>query len=140
MEADIKEFERSEKNVADKKDKKPKGLEYQRAKDREPVRGIFKFYEVPGGSVSFTFHKYKGDPYERFDLVDGQQYTIPLGVAKHLNSNCAYPIHGHMLDDNGKPSMNIKERVHRMGFQSLEFIDIEDLPMPGKSIITVQHI
>lgn len=147
MEDHIQENQYSEKSSKPKdlttnrsKSEKPKGLEYQRDRDREMVRGIFHFYEVPGGSMSFVFHKYKGDPVERYDLVDGQQYSIPLGVAKHLNGNCHYPIHGHMTDEHGKPSMRVNEKVHRTGFQSLEFIDIVDLPQPGKSIITVQHL
>jgi hypothetical protein len=135
MEMDIKDTAPvKEKSV------KPKGLEYQRAQDREIVRGIFHYYEVPGGCMSFVFHKYKGDPVERYDLLDGHQYSLPLGVAKHLNGNCNYPIHGYMTDEHGKPSMRVNEKVHRTGFQSLEFIDIADLPQPGKSIINVQHL
>jgi len=115
-------------------------LKYQHDKDREMVKGIFKFYEVPGGSMSFIFKVYKQDPVERFDLVDGQVYTIPLGVARHLNKNGWYPVHVHTVDEVGKPSMRIGQKVRRFGFQSLEFVDIEDLAIDDKQIITVEHI
>jgi len=61
-----------------------KNLRSMRDKDRQMVKGVFKYYEVPGGSVGFCFKKYKEDPIEKFDLVDGQIYTIPLGVANIL--------------------------------------------------------
>ena len=122
------------------KDAPKQSLNYQRDKDREKVKGIFRFYEVPGGSMSFVFKMYKGDPVERFDFFDGQVYTIPLGVAKHLNKNGWYPIHTHAVDENGKPTMKIGQKVRRFGFQSLEFVDIEDLSIGDKQIITVEHI
>lgn len=122
------------------KDAPKQNLRYQRDKDREMVKGIFKFYEVPGGSMSFVFKVYKEDPVERFDFVDGKIYTIPLGVAKHLNKNGWYPVHTHTLDENGRPTIRIGQKVRRFGFQSLEFVDIEDLSIGDKQIITVEHI
>jgi hypothetical protein len=116
-------------------------LEYQRAKDREMVRGKFIFHEVPGGSMSFPFHKYKGDPVENFTLVDGEVYTIPLGVAKHLNKNCWYPVHAFAVDENGRATMKIGSKVRRCSFQSLEFVDTEDLtPVGSSGIVTVENV
>lgn len=123
-------------------EKKPKqNLQYQRDKDREPVKGIFRFYEVPGGSVNFVYKAYKGDDVERYDLVDGQVYTIPLGVAKHLNKNGWYPVHTYAQDEYGKPLMKIGQKVRRFGFQSLEFVDVDDLSEEGKpSLVTVETV
>jgi hypothetical protein len=118
----------------------PVNIKYQHDKDRENVKGIFKFYEVPGGSMSFVFKVYKGDPVARYDLVDGQVYTLPLGVAKHLNKNGWYPVHVHSVDETGKPLARIGQKVRRFGFQSLEFVDIEDFSIGDKQIITVEHI
>lgn len=116
-------------------------LEMQRLRDREMVRGKFIFHEVPGGMVSFIFKAYKQDPLERFDLIDGQIYSLPLGVAKHLNKNCWYPVHAHALDDNGKPVMRVGQKVRRMSFQSLEFVDIDDLtPVGSSGIVTVEAV
>jgi len=117
-----------------------KNLKFQRDKDREPVRGIFRFYEVAGGSMSFVFRAYKEDPVERYDLVDGMTYTLPLGVAKHLNKNGWYPQHEYAVDANGRSVAKIGQKVRRFGFQSLEFIDVDDLMMEDKQIITVENI
>jgi len=82
---------------------------------------------VPGGSLSFVFRKYKEDPVERFDFIDGQIYTVPLGVAKHLNKSGKYPVHAYKMEEDGKPSRTIGKMVSRYGFQSLEFTDIDGL-------------
>lgn len=116
-----------------------KNLRYQRDKDRELVKGIFRFHEVPGGTMSFSIKIYKEDPVENFTLVDGEIATIPLGVAKHLNRNCWYPVHSYATDENGKPSMKINQKVRRCSFQSLEFMDSDDL-MPAADLITVEAI
>lgn len=130
------------------KEQPKKNLRYQRDKDREKVKGIFRFYEVPGGSMSFSFKAYKEDPVERYDMIDGEVYTIPLGVAKHLNKNCWYPEYEHMKSEPGTiggfgpgTSMRVGKKVFRCGFQSLEFIDIDDLnqTQPEKQIVTVEH-
>lgn len=121
-----------------KKDLKP-SLKVQRDRDRELVRGVFRFAEVPGGSMSFVFKKYKEDPVERFDLVDGEIYTLPLGVAKHLNNNLWYPQHAHAVDGNGNPIAIIGKKVRRATFQSLEFTDIEELNAPA-DLVTVEKL
>jgi hypothetical protein len=113
-----------------------KDLELQRERDRKMVKGKFMFHEVPGGTLAFNFHKYKGDPVEKFELVDGEIYTLPLGVAKHLNNNVGYPIHAHALDDNGKPSMKIGKFERRCSFQSLEFMADEDFS--PSDLVTVE--
>lgn len=109
-------------------------INHLRDKDREKVKGIFKFYEVPGGSMSFVHKEYKGEKVERYDMIDGQVYTVPLGVAKHLNKNGWYPLHAHAVDANGNSIAAIRQKVRRFGFQSLEFIDIEELNHHGEII------
>ena len=116
-------------------------LKYQRERDRQTVRGKFIFHEVPGGTMSFPFKKYKEDPVENFTLVDGQIYSVPLGVAKHLNKNCWYPVHAYMKDENGNPTMKVGQKVRRCSFQSLEFVDEVDLTPEGSSgIVTVESV
>jgi len=126
--------------TTDKVKKIKESLKYQRDKDRQPVKGVFRFYEVPGGTVSFNFKKYKGDPVERYDLRDGEIYTLPLGVAKHLTKNGNYPVHSHMKDSNGTVSMRVGQKVNRFGFESLEFMDIEDLPNKADEIVIVDEV
>jgi hypothetical protein len=125
----------------DKKEAKQNAnLEYMRKKYAEPVRGKFIFHEVPGGSMSFVYREFKGDQTERYDLVDGQIYTIPLGVARHLNKNCWYPVHQYAVDENGNKIQKIGTKVRRCSFQSLEFVDTEDLTPEGQGIITVENV
>lgn len=107
-------------------------MEFLRNKDRQMVRGKFIFHEVPGGRLSFSFRKWKGDPVERYDLDDGCIYTLPLGVAKHLNTECKYPIHSYTMDENNKPTMKVNQWIRRVSFQSLEFIDIDEMTPIGE--------
>lgn len=116
--------------------KKKVNLEYLRDKDREPVKGIFHFHEVPGGKLSFPYKAYKGDKVITYELTDGAITTIPLGLARHLNKDCWYPVHEHRLDESGRPSEVIGKKVKRCSFESLEFVDIGDIGITGESIIT----
>lgn len=130
----------AQENISKKpveKAKKP-SLKYLRDKDREKVKGIFKFYEAPGNTLSFSIRLYKEDPVETFNLRDGEVYTIPLGVAKHLNKNGWYPIHQYMTDENGNKIAKVGTKVRRFGFQSLEFIDVDDLTPEGTVLSTVE--
>lgn len=124
--------------IQEKKKDKP-NLRYQRDKDREMVKGIFKYYEVEGGMMSFVLKMYKEDDVERYDFVDGQLYTVPLGVAKHLNKNGWYPQHVFSVDENGKPISKIGQKVRRFGFVSTEFMDLDDYETPSR-IITVENV
>jgi hypothetical protein len=126
--------------TTDKNKSNKSSLKYQRDRDRQSVKGIFRFYEVPGGTLSFCYKKYKGDPVEKFSLRDGEVYTIPLGVAKHLNKNCNYPVHSYAQDESGKVSMRIGQKVNRCGFQSLEFMDLDDVSTKSDEIIKVDQV
>lgn len=125
-------------SAAKQQPKAKPNLKYLRDKDREMVKGIFRFHEVPGGVMEFIYKAYKEDPLEKFSLVDGLVYTIPLGVAKHLNKNCWYPVHSYMKDESGNPSMKIGQKVRRCSFQSLEFVDIDDLTPVGGNLVTAE--
>lgn len=123
----------------------PKQIEELQVKNRKLVRGRFKDYEVPGGTLEFTFGPvYKGDPTYTYShilgnaLRDGEIYDLPRSVAVHLNKNCWYPTFEHAPkeayiigdDPYAKSNAKISRKVHRFGFQSLEF-DGEDIaPTP----------
>ena len=132
--------EEKNKEITKEEVKKKPSLRYQRDKDREKVKGIFKFYECPGSELSFCYKAYKEDQVEKYTLVDGKIYTIPLGVAKHLNKNGCYPIHSYLKDENGNVSMKVGQKVRRFGFQSLEFVDVEELSNQPSEIITVEKV
>jgi len=122
--------------AAPAKDGKSK-IEYLRDQHRQKVKGMFKFYEVPGGELSFVFLEFKGDPVQHYTLKDGEIYEIPLGVARHLNKNGWYPVHSHEMDSIGKTSVRIGQKVRRFGFQSLEFVDEVDIGEVG-NVLTAQ--
>ena len=110
-------------------------------RDREKVKGIFRFHECEGGVLDFVFRAYKWDNVERYNLVDGQIYEIPLGVAKHLNKNGWYPEHSYLLDKDGKPTMRLGQKKRRFSFQSMDFIDMEEIGQSQtNSIVTATPI
>jgi hypothetical protein len=129
-------------------EKRTDALRYERDKDRELVEGVFRFYAIPGGSLKFPYRKYKWDPVEVWHFVDGQRYKIPVGVAKHLNTNGWYPEFEHVAGlgvqagnrvDGSSPSVRISRKVHRFGFHSLDFTDIAELNRPVKEIVQVEY-
>lgn len=116
-------------------------LDKMRDRDREMVRGRFQFHEVPGGTLKFPFRAYKSDPVETYELKDGEVYHLPLGVARHLNKDCWYPVHAYQLDEHNRPTQKVGQKVQRCSFQSLEFVDIEDLTPAGASgLVTIEHV
>lgn len=114
-------------------------LKYMRDKDRQQVRGVFRFYEVPGGFMSFVFRAYIEDDVERYDMYDGEVYSVPFGVAKHLNKNGWYPEHSFVMNEKGENIAQIGKKVRRFGFQSLEFMDESEFDEPA-DIVTVTKI
>lgn len=131
--------------LAAKKKEAVKSLKWQRDKDREMVRGIFRFHEVPGGEMMMVYKAYKEDKVERYQLIDNCVYTIPLGLARHLNKNCWYPEYEYMMGDastvaafGGNQQMRVARKVRRCSFQSLEFVDIDDLTPNSSSIVGVE--
>lgn len=98
-------------------------LKIKAEEDGKMVRGFFRFYEVPGGSMKFSYRAYKNDPIKTYELEDGKLYTIPMGVAKHLNNDCWYPVHALRKNEDGSNSRYVGKRVQRCGFQSTDFID-----------------
>ncbi len=121
-----------------------------RARDAEMVTGIFKNMETRGGSVSFSYKMYPGDEYKEYCLRDGERYTLPRGVARHLNTNCYYKEYKHLPGEFGDtgirgaandgrlrgPAMQMSQKVHRFSFQSLEFMD-DDLDMIPIKLVEV---
>jgi len=107
--------------------KTAKELQYMRDRDREMVRGIFRFFEVPGGTMAFSFRKYKQDEVETYSFTDGEIYTIPRGVAHHLSNNCWYPEHKYKMDEGGKSTVMISKKVRRCTFEPLDFMDVSEL-------------
>ena len=102
-------------------------LKMQRDKDREPVKGVFKYHENQGGVLKFSIKLHKEDQVETYELVDGGIYTLPRGVATHLNKNTFYPVYEQSReakDVSGIPALKVKQKVFRTGFYPLDFVDV----------------
>lgn len=118
--------------------KKSINLHQLRERDSKPVKGLFKYYEVPNGVLEFSYKAYDQDPVVLYQLYDGVVYTLPYGVAKHINKNLCYPVHEYRVEEQGKAaSQIIGKRVSRAAFQHLEFFDIEDLNAAGTPEIEI---
>lgn len=134
------------KNLTSRDRKEPVkkfNAQYERDKEREIVTGIAKNYECPGGMIEFVYKKYKGDPVEKYSFMDGEVCKIPLGVARHMNKDCWYPVHANSMDENGKNMVKVGSKVRRFGFQSLEFLDDNDLNDYGSSstsLVSVERV
>jgi hypothetical protein len=126
-----------------------------RDRDEEKVTGIFKNLENPavGGSkgmVQFSYKMYPGQPNEVYELWDGERYSLPRGVARHLNNNCFYREYQHLKGEFGQQgiraaasdgklqtqSMQISKKVNRYAFHSLEYMD-DDLDMNPSTLLEV---
>jgi hypothetical protein len=125
--------------MAEAKGQKTVSMEFLRDKHREKVKGIFKYDELPGGTLEFVFKEFKDDPTERYELRDGQVYSLPLGVVKHLKQNGWIPVNKHAMDENGRPSIELGMKKKRFSFNVLDFIDIEELSGPSE-LITVKQL
>jgi exoribonuclease R len=116
-------------------------LKMQQEKDREPVKGVFKYHENQGGVLKFSIKLYKEDQVETYELVDGGIYTLPRGVATHLNKNTYYPLYEHSRvakDVSGIPELKIKHKIFRTGFYPLDFVDVGDEEQRS-TIITMER-
>lgn len=113
-------YSRSKKLTKEEKEIIAKELKVKRDKDRTMVRGMFQNHECPGGSFAFMVRKYAEDPIEKYTMQDGEVYTIPLGVARHLNTSCWFPVHKFKSKDS---SMTVQEKMRRVSFQGLEFLE-----------------
>lgn len=117
-------------------------IAYRQERNKQLVRGIFRDYEVPGGRLEFSFGpEFKGDKTNNYSMIDGQTYEIPYGVAWHLNNRCFYPEFEHRANEpfiNGQEvashlsginnNVRIAKKVHRFGFQSLDFFEPDISP------------
>lgn len=114
-----------------------------RDRDAEQVTGIFKNMENPAsaggrGAVLFSYKMYPGDENVIYELLDGERYRLPRGVARHLNNNCFYREYQHLPNEQGQQglrggvnpdgrlqtnSMQLSRKIHRYAFHSLEYMD-----------------
>ena len=134
-----------------------KQIRKMRDRDSEMVTGIFKNLENPAtnggrGSVIFSYKYYPGQENEVYELWDGERYTLPRGVARHLNNNCYYKEYQHLPGEFGQQgirggasadgrlqtsSLQMAKKVHRYAFHSLEYMD-DDADMYPTNLVEVE--
>jgi hypothetical protein len=90
-----------DKRTVDQKKAAREELKKQWQDDSKLVKGVFHNVEAPGGDVKFAYKEYAQDPIRVYTFKDGESYTIPLGVAKHINRQCKYKKHKHLIDKDG---------------------------------------
>ncbi|KKN33423.1 hypothetical protein LCGC14_0803900 [marine sediment metagenome] len=102
------------------------------------VKGVFRFHECPGGVTTIPMKKYPGQQRVDYVFKDGEDYTVPLWVARWLNgydacaqalngkiNSCGYPIHENTVDRvSGKPHTQVGSYRRRMAFESTEFMSV----------------
>lgn len=111
---------RTKEELIDAEDKRLQKLE----EDAKKVTGIFKNLEAPGGDLTFTFKAYKEEPIREYHFYDGHTYTIPIGVAKHINNTTSVAEREYAKDPDGTKRLYtiIKSKRQRYQFLSTEFM------------------
>ena len=102
-----------EKLSPEAKKKASELVEMSRKEDQKMVKGVFKNIESPGGDVTFAYRGHKGEPIRVYNLIDGETYNIPLGVARHVNRQCKYTKSAHLVDKEGKPMVGAGKATQR---------------------------
>lgn len=110
-------------------------------RDHTIVKGKFVFKEVPGGTLVFSFVRYKEDPIYRYSIKDGDVVELPYMVAKHLAKGIFEEVYSNQVDQQGRPITVATSRRHRTGFERLDFDDDNFIPsniiMADTRLVTV---
>jgi len=104
------------------KKKASEEIESKKKEDSKLVKGIFHNMESPGGDLMFAYHAYKGEPTRVYHLIDGHEYEIPLGVAKHINRQCKYKKSRYLVDKDGNRIIGADTPIERYKFVSTDFM------------------
>jgi hypothetical protein len=125
------------------------------ARDAELVTGRFQNLENRGAELKFTYKAYKSQQNEIYELQDGETYTIPFGVAYHLNNNCFWKeytnskgvfdapdaVKGGLLSApdgrRAQNTMQIAKKVHRFAFHSLDFSNVNHKDLAPSTLLEV---
>lgn len=126
-------------NVRTKMAPEKLSLEAMRERDAKLVKGVFRYHEAPGAELKFVYRGYKGEHPVKYVLRDAEIYSIPLGVARHINKNLWYPVHQWAVDERGAPIATVGQKIQRASFNSLEFLDSEDLSPASAGIVSVEY-
>jgi len=114
-------LEKRKKLSEEERKKASEFVEAARQEESRLVKGIFKNHECPNGDATFSIRLYKGDPIRTYNLIDGQEYELPLGVARHINRQCRYKKHKWLVDKDGNKMIGADKPFERYSFVSNDF-------------------
>ena len=87
------------------------------------VKGVFKNLEFPGQSAKITMRLYKGQRMFNEVLFHDREYTIPLSIARAINTRTSYQVHKNCIDDKtGENRKDVGQIVQRYQFISTEYL------------------
>ena len=109
-------LKRKHKRTEEEKEKAKKMIAKLRKEEEQPVTGVFRSIENKGDDVTFPYRRFEG-PIDVYHFKDGQEATIPLGVARHINNDCKYPVYDHLLDSKGNKLVQTAIGGWRQRFQ-----------------------
>jgi hypothetical protein len=98
----------------------PDSIEAMTPETDRMVHGTFVNVEYPGQTAKVCCRYYKGQNYFEKVFEDGEDYTIPLSVARHINERCFHEQHSFLQDERGQPLKSGK-KVFRYKFHSSSF-------------------
>lgn len=105
-------------------------LQARRAKNNRLIKGKFRDFEVPGGTIAFSAGPFlKGDVTKQYRLTDGEVYELPAIVVQHLNEGCFSVEYKHKpgadfvagVNPDFLQSLDIEKKIYRFGFQPVDF-------------------
>lgn len=105
-----------------KKVQNPDSIEAMTPEKDKMVSGVFKNLECPGQPGFVGCRLYRGQNYWQKWFHDGEEATIPLSIARHINTNTKYPIHSFILDEKGNYIKGTGQMRQRYEFVSKEFL------------------
>jgi len=108
--------------TAEARKKASEMVEKARKEDERLVKGVFKNLKIKGGDVKFPYKAYKGEPLRIYTFKDGEEYEIPIGVARHINRDCRRKIHSYLVDKDGAPYAHPTKHEQLAEFVSTEFM------------------
>jgi hypothetical protein len=108
----------------EKKEEAKAKLNEQHKKNSKLVKGIFKNLECKGGIAQMHYREFPQDEIMYYTFEDGKAYDIPLGLAKHINNNCAIAPHDYLIDVDGNKLVgpNKSKAQQRYEFISTEYM------------------
>lgn len=112
------------KRTSEEKKKLEALKEKERDEDSRLVTGTFYNRESKNAIAKFPYKKYKEDSYVIYEFENGRTYTIPVGVANHINKGTQVKERDYAVGPDGSKKLYtvIRSLRNRFEFVSTQFI------------------